>query len=472
MRFKPYKEVLLKHISGNVPAATLALFRILFGFIMLVSIIRFASNGWIYSQYIKPDFFFTYYGFGWVQPLGDPGMYILFSLMGLAALGIMLGSFYRISATLFFLVFTYTELIDKTNYLNHYYFVSLVSFLLILVPAHRYFSVDVLRKPQIKIANTPVWTINIFKLQLGIVYFYAGLAKLNYDWLFNAMPLKIWLPSRIHLPLLGPLFALPETAYFFSWAGAIYDLTVVFFLLYKRTRIWAYLTVVIFHMMTWWLFQIGMFPFIMILSTLIFFSPEFHEKIIAGLRYTWQQTLGRFIGETETNTYIPSGKYSLNKVSGRLLTAFFVVYFVLQLALPFRYLLYPGNLFWNEEGYRFSWRVMLMEKAGYTTFTVSDKHSDRSWQIANWEYLTPVQEKMMSTQPDMILQFAHHVEEIYRQKGYEDVEVSARALVTLNGRRIRPLIDSTVDLTEKEPGLSHKNWIIPFKNDNTTYADR
>ncbi|NIP24426.1 MAG: HTTM domain-containing protein, partial [Phycisphaerae bacterium] len=134
--------------------------------------------------------------------------------------------------------------------------------------------------PSLRREYVPAWTINIFKLQLGLVYFFAGVAKLNPDWLLNAMPLQIWLPANADLPIVGPLLEYTASAYIFSWAGAFYDLTIAFFLLWKRTRILAYVAVIGFHMFTWFLFQIGMFPFIMILCTLIFFSADFHKKVI------------------------------------------------------------------------------------------------------------------------------------------------------------------------------------------------
>ena len=453
-----------KHLTNQTSIAPLAVFRVLFGFIMLVSIVRFAIKGWIYELYIKPEFFFSYYGFEWVQPLGETGMYVLFFVMGLAALGIMLGSFYRVSAVLFFLSFTYVELIDKTNYLNHYYFVSIISFLLTLVPAHRRFSLDVLRKPDLRVDTVPAWMVNIFKLQLGIVYFYAGLAKLNPDWLFDAMPLKIWLPANSHLPVIGWLLEYELTAYFFSWSGAIYDLTIVFFLLYKPTRVFAYAAVIAFHLMTLALFQIGMFPYIMILSTLIFFSAEFHENIIRKARQIWNKAGFK----KPSGTFSTHKNYKLSKGASGVLTSLLVVYFALQVLLPFRFALYPGKLFWTEQGYRFSWRVMLMEKAGYTTFHVRNPETDESWQVSGYEYLTPNQEKMMSTQPDMILQFAHFLEREYQKKGMDDTEITAEAYVTLNGKRSSLIIDPTVDLTEQEKGFAHKEWILPYpKNEKT-----
>jgi hypothetical protein len=53
-----------------------------------------------------------------------------------------------------------------------------------------------------------------------MVYFFAGVAKLNYDWLFRAMPLRIWLPPHIGLTLIGPLMDETWVAYAFSWFGA------------------------------------------------------------------------------------------------------------------------------------------------------------------------------------------------------------------------------------------------------------
>ncbi|MDZ7695199.1 MAG: HTTM domain-containing protein [Balneolaceae bacterium] len=458
-------------ITSQKSIAPLAVFRVLFGFIMLVSIVRFALNGWIYELYVQPEFFFSYYGFDWVTPMGEFGMYVIFAVMGLAAAGIMLGYHYRLASVVFFLSFTYVELLDKTNYLNHYYFVSIVSFLMILVPAHRSFSLDALKKPGLQVDTVPAWTINIFKLQLGLVYFYAGLAKLNPDWLLNAMPLTLWLPANAHLPVIGPLLEYSATAYFFSWTGALYDLTIVFFLLYKPTRKYAYAAVVGFHLMTAALFQIGMFPYIMILCTLIYFSAEFHETVIQKAKHLWNKvSFGQsslFDSAKRKDTVFRS--YTPSKKASSVLTVVLVIHFVLQVLLPLRYSLYPGKLFWTEQGYRFSWRVMLMEKAGHTTFNVQNPETGASWQVAKYDYLTRNQEKMMATQPDMILQFAHHLEKMYREQGLGDVKITAESKVTLNGKRSTPMIDPGVDLTEQQRGFAHKDWILPYPKDQKSW---
>ncbi len=153
MRVQSATDWLCKPVS----AAPLAVFRIVFGATMLFGIIRFASYGWIHELYIAPEFYFPYYGFEWVRPLGS-WTYALFAIMGVAALGILLGWHYRLASILFFLSFTYVELIDKTNYLNHYYFVSLVAFLLMFLPANRYFSMDAFQKRRAPAKEVPRWT--------------------------------------------------------------------------------------------------------------------------------------------------------------------------------------------------------------------------------------------------------------------------------------------------------------------------
>lgn len=134
-----------------------------------------------------------------------------------------------------------------------------------------------------------------------------------------------------------------------------------------------------------------------------------------------------------------------------------------QLAFPWRYVLYDGNLFWTEEGYRFSWRVMLMEKAGTATFYVKNAKTGREGSVINHRFLNEHQEKQMSMQPDLILQYAHFLKDHYEKKGMEDPSVRAEVWVTLNGRPAQLLIDPEVDLTTKTDGWTQKDWILPFK---------
>lgn len=429
----------------------------IFGALLLYGTIRFVSKGWVNSLYIQPDFFFGYLGFEWVKPLPENWMYLPFILLILASVGIILGAFYRFSTTLAFLSFTYIELLDKTNYLNHYYFVSLMCFILIFLPANRYFSIDVWRNPNIFQRNTRAWHIDIVKFQLGVVYFFAGIAKLNSDWLIDAQPLKIWLQARHNFPIVGTLLQEEWVAYAFSWTGCFYDLFIVFFLLYRKTRPFAYLAVVFFHLVTWLLFPIGVFPWVMIFSTLIFFGNDFHHKILRFLANLLN------VKEVESRSSLPK--------TNRFITYFFGIYVLAQVLIPLRSHLYSGDVFWNEEGFRFSWRVMLMHKVGYARFYLHDPETGRESEISNSDFLTPQQEDQMATQPDMILQYAKHLKQHYDGKTLQygnqkfiiiDPEIRAEIYVSLNGRPSQLFVGKNVDLATQNYNLKHREWVEKF----------
>jgi len=412
--------------------APLAILRIIFGTVMVISCARFAWLGWIKEQYIDPVVHFPYAGFEWVVSLGDPGMYILFGVMTLAAAGIALGSWYRISSVVFFLSFTYVELIDKTYYLNHYYFVSIAAFLFCLVPAHRMYSIDVIRRPNLRADAMPRWVLDVFKLQIAIVYLYAGLAKINHAWLIDAMPLRIWLPAQSDLPLIGPLMTLGWLPWVFSWAGMLFDCSVPFLLWNRRTRPFAYVAVVMFHVITGMMFQIGVFPLVMIAMTLVFFEP--------GAR-----------SEPERPSVVRMP---------RPVMVILAAHVVLQVLVPWRFLLYPGDLSWTEDGYRFSWRVMLMEKAGTATFTVWDGASGRGGIVDNSEFLNAHQEKQMSMQPDMIVQYADFLRDEFTRRGVTRPRVTAEVWVTLNGAPARRMVDPERDLAADRIGTGSSSWVL------------
>jgi hypothetical protein len=445
-----------KYLSTTSNATTLAFFRLAFGLMMLGSIIRFAAYGWIDKLYIKPVFHFAYYGFSWVKPLGEY-TYLLFFICGLSAFFVAIGFKYRIAIIVFFLSFGYIELMDKTTYLNHYYFISVIGFILIFLPANATFSVDAWRNPKISFQKVPSWTVDILKLMLAIVYFYAGLAKLNSDWLIEAMPLKIWLPSNMDLPLIGAYLNKSWIQYSFSWTGALYDLAIPFLLLFRRTRVFAFVMVVVFHLLTKILFPIGVFPYVMIISTMVFFESGFHQKIL--------RAIAGFLG---INTAVfENGRAKIYPINTgyRLKVAVLGAFMVFQLLFPFRYLLYPGELFWTEEGYRFSWRVMLMEKAGYTQFTVTDSVTRKTIHINNNDFLTPFQEKQMSFQPDFMVEYARFLHDYYKSMGYNDPIVKAESYVALNGRLSQKYIDPNINLAKENDSFKHKNWILPFNDE-------
>ena len=447
-------EIIQSYFSKKQESTSLAFFRLAFGLLMTISIIRFCLKGWIQLLYIEPSFHFSFFGFEWVKPL-EEYTYVLFAVCAVSAFFVAIGYKYYISIITFFLSFTYIELMDKTTYLNHYYFVSILSFLMIFLPANASYSLDSYLKNQ-SYRYTPKWCVDSIKLLLFIVYFYAGLAKINSDWLLEAQPLKIWLTTGSYdLPLIGNNIMQKEWFhYFMSWGGMFYDLLIPFILLYSRTRIYGFLLVVFFHIFTVILFPIGMFPYIMIVSSLIFFSSKTHKKL---LDFVLKPVINRLNNLKQVNAVHIKRK--------KLAKSIVFVFFIIQFIFPFRYAFYPGELFWNEQGYRFSWRVMLMEKRGYTTFKIVDKEKGKSFYVMNDEFLTEFQERQMSFQPDFILEYAHHLGDHYKELGYNNIEVYADSYVALNGRMSKRFVDPKVDLLKEKRGFNNKKWILPLNEE-------
>jgi hypothetical protein len=451
----------MRCITGDTPIAPLVALRIGIGVILALSTLRVFAKGWIDALYVQPAFHFTYFGFGWVKPLGLVGMHMVFAALFVCAVLVAVGLFYRVAIVLFFLLFTYVELIDVATYLNHYYFVSLLALLLCFVPAHRAFSLDVRWRSAAPAAEVPLLWLRAVQLQVALVYGFAGIAKINADWLLEAQPLRIWLHVESDLPLIGALLQQEWIAYAASWAAMLFDTTIAFFMFWHRTRVGAYIVALIFHLLTAVLFPgIGLFPFIMATAALVFLPHTVHARLLRWIgRRSMQNDEAHALSFTLSPRYCDEGSgHPLTLTLSRSFTLFLILWFTFQFLIPLRHLCYPGQLFYHEQGYRFSWRVMLMEKAGTVFFTLKDPVTGKVVQVKNRTYLTDLQEKQMSTQPDLILQFAQHLRDRNHDR-IADAEVYAEAYVTVNGRGSRLFIDPSVDLARVNEGFADKIWV-------------
>ena len=125
-----------------VDPASLIVFRVAWGGLMLFHVVSYLSTGRLQRQYIDPPFHFYFPGFSWLRVAPPDVMKWLFVLMALSALGIALGAFYRWAAGFFFFAITYVFLIDPAFYQNHLYLISLISLWVWILPLHRVASVD------------------------------------------------------------------------------------------------------------------------------------------------------------------------------------------------------------------------------------------------------------------------------------------------------------------------------------------
>jgi hypothetical protein len=435
-----------------VDISFLVFFRVLFGAIMLWEVYRYFTYGWIDRYFVEPALNFTYYGFSWVKPWPGNGMYIHFWVLGVTAACITAGFLYRIATPIFFLAFTYFFLLEQTRYLNHLYLVCLISFVMCFLPAERSFSVDALLRRKIRSDVVPAWTLWLLRAQVGIPYFFGGIAKLNSDWLFGGEPMRTWLSP------LGSFFAADWIVYSFVIGGLLLDLLVVPLLLWRRTRMFAFAAAITFNLINAVIFDIGIFPWLMLGALLIFFPPDLVRRFARAFMSPGEMSLAaKPLPPSSEENSCPSLSAAQKLVVG-LLAAFLMV----QLLFPLRHYLYPGNVSWTEEGHNFAWHMKLRTKTGEAIFTVTHPQSGQTWTIKPESHLESHQLMKMITKPDLVVQFAHYLAEQKRREGYENVEVRARVMVSLNGREPQLMIDPNVDLTKEQVSLLPARWIIPI----------
>ncbi len=432
---------------AQIHPASLVAFRVLFGLVLLASTVRFWANGWIERFYLEPTYHFTYWGFGWVQPLPAWGMYAAFAALAGLAVCITVGFCYRAAVAAFLVGFTYVELIDVAMYLNHYYLVSLLCLLMLFLPLHRTGSVDAWLRPSLRRATAPSWALWLLRAQVGVVYVFAGLAKLGEDWLLHAQPLNLWLSSRVDVPVVGPYLDAWPVAAAMSWGGFLFDTTIVLWLLWRPTRPYAFAVLLGFHVVVGWLFPIGMFPVIMVVAATVFLAPDWPLRLRDALR---------------RRPSAPAHAAPLS-IAGwpKAAVVALVVLLAVQVAMPLRaHLLYDGDVLWHEQGMRWAWRVMVREKNGAVLYRVT-LPDGREQHVSPTRYLTRHQEREMTGQPDLILALAHHIHDDYAGRGITPVQVRVDALSSLNGRAPAHLIDPNIDLCTVNDGLGPARWVMP-----------
>jgi vitamin K-dependent gamma-carboxylase len=435
-----------KRLFEPVDIAWLVFFRVIFGSLLLWEVCRYFQNGWIESHFIEPTFHFTYPGFDWIRPWPGVGMYFHFVLLGLLAFCILAGLCYRVSTTLFAVGFWYVFLLDQTNYLNHFYLIGLLSLLLVFLPANRAFSLDVLRGSVKPCSIAPAWSLALLRFQIGIVYFFGGIAKLNADWL-RGEPMRTWLAARTDFPLIGRWFTEEPVVALFNYGGLLLDLLIVPLLLWRRTRLCAFGVATLFHLMNAMLFSIGIFPWFMIAATALFFDPSWARRL-----FSWRHDKHVII---DRQIACPSPY--------RVITATLLgCYALVQCLVPLRHYVYEGDVNWTDKGHKFSWRMKLRDKHGRATFLVLCADTGRFWQPPAQSLLTDRQARKMAARPHLILQFAKHLAHHARGVDIANPRVHACVEVSLNGRPFQPIIDPSVNLAHEARRMKLKEWTIPL----------
>ena len=429
--------------------ASLIFFRICFGVLGVWEIIRFFYHGWVEHLYAKAPFHFKYEYFTWVEAWPGNGMHFHFLVVGVAAFFICIGLFYRISAVIFFLGYTYIFLVERALYNNHYYLICLLGFFLILMPLNQNFSVDTLIWPSIRKNYVSSFWIWIIRFQMSIVYIYGGFAKFDQDWLNGMAPRALIRIGAYETPIFN-IIDYPIVNLFYAWSGLIFDLFIPFFLIYSRTRIYAFFAALIFHIHNIFIFNIGIFPYMAITLTLMYFPTDFPKRFLEFLKISTKQF-------EKSEIFAPANQ------PNSFIRSLVGVYFLWQLIFPFRHLATPGWTAWHQTGHLFAWRMMLVQKNVQMLFEVKNPDTGETRYTDPDDYLNVPQKLKLARNPDMILQYAHYIRDLVIKNAGFTPELFATIKVGINGREYKYLLKPNLDLSKLTTFEESYKWVIPFR---------
>jgi vitamin K-dependent gamma-carboxylase len=432
---------MIEKLFKRVEIAPLVFFRILGGTLITLELIGEALTDFA-EPYVETTFHFSYMLTPWLAP-GPPALvYAHMATNVLAAIFVTLGLHYRAATLVLTVGLSTLFLMERSAYINHTYLYCLFAGILTCIPANAAVSFDAKRRPEIERDTVSAWTVYLLRFQIGVVYVFAGLAKLEPDWL-NALPLTKWLADRSAYPVIGPLLAMPGAPYFMSYAGLVLDLSIVPAMLWGKTRRYAFALIVAFHLINVATFGIGTFPWFSIVATALFFPPaSFRNLSILRSR-------------------LPTPKQHPKTTHQTAIALALAAFVLIQIAVPSRRFFYEGRTSWTEAGHTFAWRMMLRTKRGRLVYRVRDLDTGEQWTEHARQYLTPTQLSETAGDPDMILQLAHHIRDQHAARG-RTVAITANAIIWFNGRPGRPFVDSEVDLTKVPRRHGRYDFVLPF----------
>lgn len=438
-------------VGEPVDGASVAVFRIAFGVAVVINAALYAPV-LAREYYIDTSFHFGYGALDLPSPPGQ-GIRLVYLAMAIAGALVAAGWHTRVAAAGVLVTNTYIFLLDSSFFQNHEYLLSLLALLLVALPTDRRWSVAARRDPD-RGPTVPRGVVWMLRFQIGVPYFYGGLAKLNHDW-FHGEPLRLWLAARTDVEPIHAVLTDETVVWFMTFGALVFDLAAVPALLHPRTRRLAFAVAVCFHVTNAWLFGLFIFPWLMIAATTIFFPPDWPMGVAARMRERWP-SLAPGDDRTPSERTASAGSSDARVAARRGVAVLAGLWIVVQLLVPLRHHLIPGDPSWTEQAHRFSWRMRLRDKQATVTFVVED--GQRVERVDPSDHLSPKQVERLGGHPERLAKFARHLSNLY-----DGAVVRAETSVALNGRPPQPMVDPTVDLAHVRYHSHRPNhWVLPL----------
>ena len=273
--------------SNGLP---LYLFRIAFGIFLLLSSLSLIKKIFIRHIINFQEIYIPYFNF---IPLPSyTASLILLWTLALLSIFFIIGYRFKLVSSLIFLISLYLFSIHMEKFNNHYYLVLLILMLFTVSDAGKGFSLTKEKAPE----SIPSWQLNLLRFQCALPYFFSGIQKLlDNDWRNG-----ILIQGRINHLNFHSLFSQIDPTIIGSIVAKLaitFDIAIGFLLLHKKTRKWAAIPFLGFHLINHFIIfgkiagrdSLGVFPHIAIASLIIFFDGDEISKGLSILKEKFNQ---------------------------------------------------------------------------------------------------------------------------------------------------------------------------------------
>ncbi|XP_062452885.1 vitamin K-dependent gamma-carboxylase isoform X2 [Rhea pennata] len=399
---------------------------------------------------------------------------------------------YRLSCLAFLGPYWYVFLLDKTAWNNHSYLYGLLAFQLALLSADRYGwvtapgrrvppgharlgacrhtvslppssgrSVDGLFRPSKRNAHVPLWNYTLLRAQIFIVYFIAGLKKLDADWVggYSMGSLaRHWLFAPFKLVLSEETTSLVVV----HGGGLLLDLSAGFLLFFDATRPFALFFVTYFHCMNSQLFSIGMFPYTMLASSGLFCEASWPRRLCARCPGWLRRALPSVAPPRPSADCAYGGRRARRpRLRQHLAAAFTLLYVLEQFFLPYSHFITQGYNNWTNGLYGYSWDMMV-----HSRFHQHVKITYRDGLTGDVGYLKPgvfTQSRRWKDHADMLKQYSACLSRLLPRYNVSQPQIYFDVWVSINDRFQQRLVDPRVDIVQAEWSPWRPTpWLLPL----------